>query len=145
MDLINDQQHTDIRNALQDVFDTFMDTPVTFHIVTGYANDFMEGGGETTTTVTVNGLVEWAGTEGSKAAQTTDGTTQENDVTASFGFDDFDDAGLVDGNLPTLVSGRDWMEINGELYDIDLPVPSGPFQQRNVMVVVQGKRQIKTS
>lgn len=142
MDLITDQQHTQIRSALQDVFDTFMDTPVTFHIVTSAVSDFMEGGNETTTTVTVLGLVEWAG---SKAAQTTDGTAQENDVTASFGLDDFDDAGLVAGNLPTLVSGRDWMEINGELYDIDLPVPSGPFQQRNVMVVVQGKRQIQTS
>ena len=145
MDLINDQQHAEIRAALQNVFDTFMDTTVTLHIVTGYANDFMEGGGETTTTVTINGLVEWGNTEGAKAMHTTDGALQENDVTASFGLDDFDNAGLVENNLPTPVSGRDWMEINGEIYDIDLPVPSGPFQQRNVMIVVQGKRRIKTS
>lgn len=141
-DLLSAAQHAQIRNALQDVFDTFHDTPVTYHLAGAGADDTMEDFNDKQyTDYVVKGFVEYPK---DKIELAQEGAYDNCDVKVQFGLDDLNNAGLINAeNLPIFVAEQDYMTINGERFRVTFVGVDGAFERKNVLVYVKGYRDEK--
>jgi hypothetical protein len=142
MDLLSGAQRTEITLALQDVFDTFCKTPITYNHATLYADDFMEGTGNTQiATFQLSGFVEYMD---DRAKETLEGDYYRADVAILFGLSDLQSAGCINGqDVPIFVPFKDKMVINGESFTVSAVHPEGAFSKRNEAVKVFGYRDVK--
>jgi len=145
-DLLSDVQHLEIRAALQEVLDTFHDTPVFLHIPSeDYVQEFMEDLAPATTVYEVNALVEYPNLTQSTVTNTEDGSILHFEVKAQIGIDDMDEVGLINGDgLPIFVPKNGHMVINEEKYEIVYFNIDGAFEQKNILCYIYGKKFAKT-
>ena len=138
MDLLTAQDRINIRGALQNVIDTFMKTPIIFHVINGFGGDHMEDLDPSETNYNITGYVEYP----DEVAKTDEsGNTYLPDVKVSLGLDDMDGIGLIaPDTICTLRAGIDEMTVNGERFFIKFVGVEGAFEQLNILVNIIGER-----
>lgn len=141
-DLLSDAQHLEIRAALQNVVDTFHDTPVFLHIPNeDYVAEFMEDLNPASTVYEVKALVEYPNLTQSTGVATEDGTILHFEVKAQIGIDDMSAVDLINTEgLPIFTPKNGFMLINGEKYEIVYYNIDGAFQKKNILCYVYGKK-----
>jgi hypothetical protein len=139
MDLLNPTQRAAIRSALQDVFDTFHKTEVTYKRQTSSADDFMETLTPTYSSVKIDAQVEY---DGNTMAADTDGALDAMEAKVTFGFDNLYAKGLIDAFTlqPLFKPEIDFMDISGKSYKVISVNTEGNFQARAEMVVVKVRK-----
>ena len=138
-DLLSTADQAAIRAALQNVFDTFSDTTITLYKSKGRVDDWAEGAGsDNYDTYTFKGIVTYLTEESDRLITYDTGKVLQSDVKVEVGFDDLAAANLITGNLPDITLGSDYMLIEGKKYYCTTAVPDGPFEAKNVMVVIYG-------
>lgn len=140
MDLLSVGQRIQIRNALQDVFDTFHKTPVTLHKAEYYGSDDCEDAGKAYTNYTFNAAIIYGQDATDELTQTAHVGFTPKTVTLEIGLDNLTAVNLVDSeNLPKFVPDNDSFTVNGETFIVTSAVVDGAFEQKNVLVIVAGR------
>lgn len=141
MDLLSAQQHLDIRNALQNVFDTFHDTSITYYMykgegVTDTMEDYAEGA-YTSHIFTV--FAEYKSVEDKDQFG---GVANFDRIVLQCGLDNLISAGLVNsyGNLLTTAE-LDYFEIGFDKYNVSSIRTDGAFENKNILVIIEGQKE----
>jgi len=126
--------HAQIRAAINSVVETFATTPVVYHRLKGASMDrFKEGGNKTVEDITFLGLVEY----GSEKLQIDlQGAGNWQGVKITFKAEDWEAANLYINGEVKANTATDYLSVNGKRYKIDNIMPDGPFQTRNLLIVV---------
>lgn len=142
MDLLSPAQHAQIRAALQDVIDTFHDTPITYQKYVAKVEDYMEDMGKKQYNVfSFNGFVEYPSAVSSQLDETEQGAYNQAEVKVTCGIDNLEAVGLLDAeNMPNFTPEEDRMIVNGKAYVITFVGTDGALEKKNVLAVVLGRR-----
>lgn len=136
MSLLTNQQKLDIRNAIKLVTDTFFVTPVEYRHIGASIDRFQEDRGDRLkATYNLKAMVEYP--TGS-VKEETGGAIDTASVKVTFNMDDLTQvSGLVDANYQVIFSPtKDYMLINGVLYQNKYVMYDGALEQKNVLVIV---------
>jgi hypothetical protein len=119
-----------------------MDTPVAYYQAGLQVEEFMEDFSEREfTEYALLGLVEYVMQDSDRSTLMTAGVSDESEIKVTFGLDDLTALGLIDEHyMPIMSVEADYMIVNGERYRITLAVPDGPFEQKNVLIIVYGTK-----
>lgn len=144
MDLLDSIQRQAIRAALQDVIDTFHKIPILiFKREVDSSDDFMEDLSPRFNEYETVGYIEY---EGNEVETDETGTYDKSNIKVTFGHDNLDDVGLIEGNLlPAIEPELDYMIIENREYRITSVVTEGHFEPSSILVVVKGYLREKTS
>lgn len=139
-DLLPASVHAQIRGAIQDVFDTFADTTITYYRAGTMISDTMEDDIASFTPVTLKGIVEYTQDDSDKLAMGPTGRMDEAEVKVTLGYDDLDALGLITNNIPNVSTENDYFEINGERFSFILAIADGHFESNAVSIIFYGKK-----
>ena len=141
--LLSPAQIVQIRAALQDVVDTFMDTPVLYKMSVDSLDRFNEDRkDEKFVDYELKGLVEYSTEKGEHLELEQDGALNTQDVKISFGLDDLDALGLITPELEVKFQvEKDYFITNGLKYKVTFVGLDGPIEKRNILVVIYGTRE----
>lgn len=147
MNLLSPAQQAEIRLALQDVIDTFHDTPITYQKYVSKVDDFMEDFDNKTYEVfSFVGFVEYQNAIKSELEETAQGAYNKAEVTVTAGIDNLQAVGLIDtDNMPIFTPEEDRMIVNGIAYVITFVGVDGALQQKNVLAIIKGRKIPKES
>ena len=141
-DLTSPQQHLQIREAIQNVVDTFFDTPVSYFVAQETVNEYMEdvASDRIYTEHTFNALAEYTIEDEGKLLTLPAGKLERLEIKLTVGLDDLVALELIDENtyLPLFNIEEDYMIVNGQKYQVAMAVPNGAFERKNVLVVIYG-------
>lgn len=147
MSLLSPQQILDIEATFKLVGDTFFVTPVTYNLKGDSLDRFQEDRqNQANTAYNCLGLVEYGDQDSDKLKETKDGKRDESECTVSLLLDDLKALGLVDaGNLFIGKAERDTFTTNNVDYEVVLAKLDGPLSQKNILVILKGKRKVRNS
>ena len=143
-DLLSSAQHAKIRSAINDVFDTFADTVVSYYLGQDKIDDYMEDlDGRTYTQIDFNAVVEYMKTDEDKVTITNEGRVDMAEIKLTVGFDHLEGLGLTSNDSLIMRPEEDYFIVNGEKFITIFAAIDGPFESKNVAAVIYGKRDIK--
>lgn len=142
MDLLSDLDRLNIRNAIKDVTDTFMKTPVVYTLSSGETLDRFNRGMGTKQEQVVNlmALAEYKDNEGEFGKELPDGIKNEAQIKLTYNLEDLQALNLIDTSNWThpFKLGADTFTTQGCYYKLVWVGYDGSLDQKNVLVVMYG-------
>ena len=142
MSLLSSGQKADIRAAIKSVTDTFMVTPVVYHLKGESIDRFNEDRtDQANTDYNINGLVEYMQQDSDKVKEMSNGAISHAEVVVTCNLADLKTLGLVNSsNLCIGNDTKDYFTTNGETYKLELIKYDGPLDHQNVLVMIFGNK-----
>jgi len=140
--LLSEAEKREIRDAVKDVTDTFMVTPILYHAsgssLEVWAEDKKD---EVFTTYLLSALAEPnEGAVKDAISRTLQGATDWADVTLTFNLEDLQSFGLVDANLKsTFIAETDYFTWKNTVYNVLDVSYDGPLDAKEVLIKITGK------
>lgn len=142
MSLLSEAEKREIRDAMKDVTDTFMVTPILYHSSKGSLDRWSEDKkDETFDTYLLSALAEAdKGNEADAVNRTMAGSTDWGDVTLTFNLEDLQAIGLIDAHIrSTFVAEKDYFTWKNVVYNVLDVSYDGPLDAQEILIVVTGK------
>lgn len=147
MSLLSEAEKREIRDAIQSVTDTFMVTPVYYHMLVGSLDVWNEDRQDAKyNTYILAGLVEYGTTDDtetrfkSESTSVEDGVKDYEDVTITFNLEDLERKGLITPEYTFKFQKEvDYFTTKGILYKVLDAYYDGPLDSKNVLVILKGR------
>lgn len=138
--LLSSGQKAQIRKAIRDVTDTFMVTPVTYHIAGEKFDRFSEDNEEQTYySVLMNCLVE-AITTDNEIERSRQGDRDLNEIKLTINLEDMQDLGVITSDYKHIFNPtQDFFTHKGLTYKVIDIYYDGPLDEKDVLVVIEGE------
>jgi len=144
-DLLSNSERAEIRSALKDVTDTFFKTTITIQKYNSFSVDRFNEDREDReyTSYEVLGLKLERDQERDRVRKDEAGDFERGTIEVYINFDDLETAGLTEGVNHTISETEDYMIVEGTRYEIDYIIKAGPLDEKNVLIKIYGKPDIK--
>lgn len=141
MSLLSDSDKAQIRAAIKSVTDTFMVTPVVYHLSEGSLDRWQEDKeDEVFVNYLLSGLTEYSNNDGDKVVTKLEGAKDYDDVTISFNLEDLQESGLISSEFdPIFVKEADYFTCRNKVYKVTDAYLDGPLDAKSMLVVIKGK------
>lgn len=141
MDLLTEAERREFRDAVKDVTDTFMKSPVVYKLFDEALDRFEEDRLATYTDYNIVGLEEaLQATSDYMKEFTHEGSRDDGDKKLSFNLEDLELVSLINPDFsPKFKLECDYFILKGEVYKVIDVYLDGPLTDKNCLVVVVGK------
>lgn len=138
MALLNTGQKNKIRAAIQKVTDTFMVTPVDYHIAGQKFDRFSEDNKQKNFySFHLNGLVEH---DEDSIQESPQGTEFPHKIKISFNLEDLEKKGLITTDFKSIFNAsQDFVSVRAQIYQVNSVILDGPLDEKDVLVVVKAE------
>ena len=138
--LLSNSQKLQIRKALRDVTDTFMVTPVTYHIAGEQLDRWNEDQEEQIYyDVNLKALVESI-TEDNEIKRSVQGDRDLAELKITMNLEDMQDLGVITSDFKHIFNPtQDYFRHKGLLYKVIDIYYDGPLDEKDVLVVIEGE------
>lgn len=139
MSLIDQNQINSIKDAIQQVTDTFFVTPVLYKLGVSSLDRFQEDKTFSYKDYNLKALVEYSNIETDMSKETEQGGSNVQKIKCSFNYRDIKAAGLADANNYVIMNAaKDFMIINGKHWKVRYVGLDGPLEAEQVLLIVKG-------
>lgn len=146
MSLLSNTDKTNIRAALKLVTDTFFVSAITYKRAGESVDRFNEDRGDMSyTTLNLSGLVEY---KGAGSDWSVEGGLDKENIKVSLNIEDLIAiGGIVDGTtkMVNFNQNKDYMTVAGVSYKLLKVYYDGPLDAQNILVILEGVKEEKSS
>ena len=139
MSLLSQAQIGSIKDAIQQVTDTFFVTPVLYKLGVASLDRFQEDKTFSFKEYELKALVEYSAIETDLIKESEQGGANSQKIKCSFNYRDIKAAGLADEtNFVLMNAAKDFMVINGKTWNVRYVGLDGPLEAEQVLLIVRG-------
>lgn len=141
MSLLSSSQKRNIRDVIQTVTDTFMVTPIRYHIAGESLDEFNEDRvDQQFFTIDLKGLVEH-GLKENFIQENLQGSRDLHHVKVTFNLEDLEKLSLITSDYKFISNPtKDYFTLKGLLYKVLDMYYDGPLDEKDVLVIVEAER-----
>jgi len=137
--LLSAGQKARIRKVIRDVTDTFMVTPITYHISSTQFDRWNEDQeGQIYVDANFN-VLEEAITDDNEIVRSPQGNQDLAEVKLTANLEDLQDRSLITSDFKTIFNAaKDFFTLRGQVYKVIDIYADGPLDEKNVLVIIEG-------